>query len=119
MVSVDQHKRATPTSAYRNNHLKMICVEKTADEAQVLALIMVELNVPVGKTVRFMYTTGRSMRLATLDDISGASLWDAATLFALHGHGHLYAAVVDKDTSPDTGSQPAIVASHFFSLLCT
>ncbi len=28
------------------------------------------------------------MRLATLDDISGASSWDVATFFALHGSVH-------------------------------
>ncbi len=114
VVPVDQHLRATPTSAYRNECLKMISVEKTADEAQVLSLIMVELDVPAGKTVQFMYTTGRSMRLATLDDVSGASSWDAATVFALHGHGHLYAAIVEQETSGDTGTQSAsIVVSNF------
>ena len=72
VVPVDQQQHATPTSAYRNDHLKVIYVEKTADEAQMLDLIRDELSVPAGKTVQLMYTTGRSMRHATLEDISGA-----------------------------------------------
>ncbi len=80
---------------------------------------MVELDVPAGKTV---YTTGRSMCLATLDDVlddaSRASSWDA-TGYA-PGYSVCFTWSWDKkkqETSGDTDTQSAssTASSNFFS----
>ena len=97
VVPVDPSTRCTPMASYRNKHLRLVHLEKCCNDVKALDAIRSELQVPSSKIIRYMYTRGRSLRPATLEDVPGATSWNGDTLFSLAGAGHLYIQAVEID----------------------
>lgn len=124
VVPVDPKQSATPTCAYRKEHMKVVHVEKCASEAEVFAAIRAELKVPEDQSLQFMYTMGRAMRPANIGDVDGATSWDGPSVSALHGSGHLYVALVRNEvvsvekTAVATSTIPIEVKLSTLSSMC-
>ena len=76
VVPVDPSTRCTPMASYRNKHLRLVHLEKCCDDIKALDTIRSELQVPPSKTIRYLYTRGRSLRPATLEDVPGVTSWE-------------------------------------------
>ena len=112
VVPVDIDTRTTPTAAYRGEHRQQLIIEKSLDDVKTLALLKEHLQVPSHKGLCYMYTRGRALRPATLEDVNATS-WNASALHSLMGAGHLYVSIVEAEKPKDIKKEVILVNTKY------
>ena len=108
VVGMEYERSSTPVGSERESMMKSIWIRESANEDEVRWKICEAFNWEPFEEIRFMYSSGRHLRPATLRDVENSDSWDCETIKALMGNGCLYVAKADFDDKESTDSEKEV-----------
>ena len=105
VVGMEYERSSTPVGAERESMMKSIWIRESANEDEVHWKICEAFDWDPSEEIRFMYSSGRHLRAASLRDIENSDSWDCETVKALMGNGCLYVAKADEKISSDSENE--------------
>ena len=107
VVGMEYERSSTPVGSDRESMMRNVWIRESANEDEVRWKICEAFDWEPFEDIRFMYSSGRHLRPATLNDVNADS-WDCETIKALMGNGCLYVAKADLDDKESTDSEKEV-----------
>ena len=108
VVGMEYERSSTPVGSDRESMMRNVWIRESANEDEVRWKICEAFDWEPFEDIRFMYSSGRHLRPATLNDVVNADSWDCETIKALMGNGCLYVAKADLDDKESTDSEKEV-----------